>query len=133
MEGKVILHEWLFLCSFKYRGSKLFSNKSRQRMLYIPSRLSVFLVPKNYELSSLSCNSTFSHANLSKDVTFCRYYYCGTKLVYDKSREFYKHWYRVASAVIRRHWTGFTRYSVTESTRVYYTSTTVCTADTLKA
>lgn len=57
-------------------------------MFYIPSRLSVFLVLKNYELSFFSCNSTFYHANLSKDVTFCRYYYCSTKLVYDKSRNF---------------------------------------------
>jgi hypothetical protein len=57
-------------------------------MFYIPSRLSVFLVLKNYELSSLSCNSTFSHANLSNDVTFCIYYYCSTKLVYDKRRNF---------------------------------------------
>jgi hypothetical protein len=51
-------------------------------MFYIPSKLSVYFVLKNYELSSLSCNSTFSHA------TFLRYYYCSTKLVYDKSRNF---------------------------------------------
>jgi hypothetical protein len=57
-------------------------------MFYIPSRLSVFLVLKNYELSSLSCTSTFSHANLSKDVTFCIYYYFNTKLAYDKRRNF---------------------------------------------
>jgi hypothetical protein len=57
-------------------------------MFHIPSRLSVFLVMNDYELSSLSCNSTFYHANFSKDVTFCRYYYCSTKLVYNKSRNF---------------------------------------------
>jgi hypothetical protein len=57
-------------------------------MLYIPSRLPVFLVLKNYELSFLSCNSTFSHANFSKDVIFSRYYYFSTKLIYDKSRNF---------------------------------------------